>query len=328
MAKILITYPLDTPKLDELRSLHYLEILPAGTEVTEDLLCREARDCEALAVLLLHRISARVMESAPRLKIVANVAVGFDNVDVPSARRLGIFVTNTPEVLTRATADLTWALILACARRIVEADRFLREGRFRGWAPDLFVGMDLAGKTLGIIGMGRIGREVASRAGAFGMKVVYSDLSDQSDRSDKSDQSDTSDPRPRAMPLDALLAESDVVSLHVPLTGATRGLLSRDRLIRMKPGAILINTSRGPVVDESALADALKSGRLSAAGLDVYEHEPAVHPDLLRLPRTVLLPHIGSAGGDTRRAMADLALENIRRVLAGINPLTNVYAVE
>jgi len=316
MAKILLTCPLDTSKLDELQALHSVEILPAGTDVTEDLLCRKARGCEALAALLLHRVSERVMECAPDLKIIANVAVGFDNVDVPAARRRGIFVTNTPGVLTGATADLTWALILACARRIVEADRFLREGRFRGWDPDLFVGMDLDGKTLGIIGMGRIGREVASRAGAFGMRVVYSDMSD------------ASDPRPQARPLDVLLAESDVVSLHVPLNGETRHLLSRNRLFRMKPGAILINTSRGPVVDEAALADALKSGRLRAAGLDVYEREPAVHPDLLRLPQTVLLPHIGSAGGDTRRAMADLALENIRRVLAGINPLTNVYPVE
>jgi glyoxylate reductase len=319
MARILLTYPLDTPRLEELRRLHEIEILPADTGVTEDLLCRMARDCDALAVLLLHRVSERVMACAPRLRIIANVAVGFDNVDVAAARRRGIFVTNTPDVLTRATADLTWALILACARRIVEADRFLREGRFKGWAPDLFVGMDLFGKTLGIIGMGRIGREVASRAGAFGMRVVFSDLSDRSDQPD---------PSIRAVSLNDLLSQSDIVSLHVPLTADTRGLLSGESLLRMKPGGILINTSRGPVVDEAALAGLLKSGRLGAAGLDVYEHEPAVHPDLLPLPRTVLLPHIGSAGADTRRGMADLALENIRRVLGGSNPLTNVYPVD
>ena len=320
MARILITYPFASDRLADLGRRHEVIVLSRGTEVDEALLCREAAGCEALAVLLLHRVTERVLDAAPRLRIIANVAVGYDNIAVEAARRRGIYVTNTPDVLTQATADLTWALILACARRIVEADRFLREGRFAGWAPDLFIGMDLHGKKLGVVGMGRIGREVAGRAGAFGMEVLASDLSDRSDMSDL--------PGARRLPLEDLLEEGDVVTLHVPLTAGTRHLLSRERLFWMKPGAILINTSRGPVVDEAALVEALKSGRLRAAGLDVYEDEPAVHPGLLRLPQAVLLPHIGSAGEDTRRRMADLALDNIARVLEGGRPLTNIWPLD
>jgi glyoxylate reductase len=320
MAKILITYPFASRRIEDLRRRHEVIVLSRGTEVTEALLCREAAGCEALAVLLLHRVTERVLEAAPRLRIIAAVAVGYDNIDVEAARRRGIYVTNTPDVLTRATADLTWALILACARRLVEADRFLREGRFSGWAPELFIGMDLNGKQLGIVGMGRIGREVAGRAGAFGMSVCWSDLSERSDASDLSGAC--------PLPLETLLEESDVVSLHVPLTAGTRHLLSRERLFRMKPGAILINTSRGPVVEEAALVEVLEAGRLRAAGLDVYENEPAVHPGLLALPQAVLLPHIGSAGEDTRRRMADLALENIARVLEGGRPLTNIWSLD
>jgi len=317
LAKILITYPLASSRIEELRRKHEVVILPRGAEVTETVLCREAADCDALAVLLLHRVTERVLEAAPRLRIVANVAVGYDNIAVEAARRRGVYVSNTPDVLTRATGDLTWALILACARRIVEADRFLRDGRFSGWGPELFVGMDLHGKRLGVVGLGRIGREVAGRAGAFGMSVLFAD---------------EAAPRPdfpaRRCSLEETVREADVLTLHVPLTSETRRLLSRERLFQMKPGAVLINTSRGPVVDEAALVEALKLGRLRAAGLDVYENEPAVHPGLLALPQAVLLPHIGSAGEDTRRRMADLALDNIARVLEGGRPLTNIWPLD
>jgi glyoxylate reductase len=285
--------------------------------VDEAFLAREGAACEALVTLLSHPVTRAVLEACPRLKIVANAAVGYDNIDVAAARERGVFVANTPGVLDRATADLTWALILACCRRVVEADRFLRDGRFTGWEPDLFLGMDLEGATLGIVGMGRIGTEVGRRAAAFGMRVAYHS------------RAAVDPPYPaEAMGLDDLLSAADVLTLHVPLTPATRGLLGRERLRRMKPGAVLVNTSRGPVVDEEAVAELLASGHLAAAGLDVYEREPAVHPALLTLPNAVLLPHIGSAGTRTRRVMADLALDNVERVLAGGTPLTNITPLD
>ena len=317
MPKVLITYPLPTPKLEEFCRRWDGAVVPRGTRVDDVFLRREGAGCEALVTLLNHPVTRGVLEACPRLKIVANAAVGFDNVDITVAQERNIFVTNTPGVLDRATADLTWALLLACCRRVVEADRFLRDGRFRGWEPDLFLGMDLEGRTLGIVGMGRIGREVARRAAAFGMRVAYHNRTSVS-----------LDFAAESMGLDALLGTADVLSLHVPLTPSTNGLLSRDRLLRMKPGAVLVNTSRGPVVDEGALAELLASGRIGAAGLDVYEREPAVHPALLGLPNAVLLPHIGSAGATTRRVMADLALDNAGRVLEGGVPLTNVYPLD
>ena len=317
MPKVLITYPLPTPKLEEFCRRWDGAVVPRGTRVDDVFLRREGAGCEALVTLLNHPVTRGVLEACPRLKIVANAAVGFDNVDITVAQERNIFVTNTPGVLDRATADLTWALLLACCRRVVEADRFLRDGRFRGWEPDLFLGMDLEGRTLGIVGMGRIGREVARRAAAFGMRVAYHNRTSVS-----------LDFAAESMGLDALLGTADVLSLHVPLTPSTNGLLSRDRLLRMKPGAVLVNTSRGQVVDEGALAELLASGRIGAAGLDVYEREPAVHPALLGLPNAVLLPHIGSAGATTRRVMADLALDNAGRVLEGGVPLTNVYPLD
>jgi glyoxylate reductase len=318
MPKVLITYPLPTPHLEAFCARWDGAVVPKGTRVDEEFLVREAAGCEALVTLLNHPVTRRVLEACPRLRIVANAAVGYDNIDVAAAQERGVYATNTPGVLDKATADLTWALILACCRRVVEADRFLREGRFTGWEPDLFLGMDLDGRTLGVVGMGRIGTEVARRASAFGMRVAWHDPS-----------ADAAPPFPaEALGLEALLAASDVLTLHVPLTPATRGLLGRERLLRMKPGAVLINTSRGPVVDEGALAELLRTGRIAAAGLDVYEREPAVHPALLPLPNAVLLPHIASAGSATRRTMSDLALDNAERVLEGGVPLTNIYPLD
>lgn len=257
-----------------------------------------ARRSAALVTLLTDRIDRKVLEAGKRLRIVANVAVGVDNIDVEAATRLGILVTNTPGVLTESTADLTWALILAVARRIVEGDAYLRAGRFRGWGFDLLRGMELRGKTLGVVGAGRIGTAVAARAKGFGMKVLTH----------------------KGVPLARLLVESDVVSIHAPLTSSTHHLIGAKELRRMKPAAILINTARGPIVDEKALVSALKRGAIAGAGLDVYEREPRVERGLLKMKNVVLLPHLGSATDDSRRAMLDTACRNVRAVLAGRRP--------
>src|SRR5687767_1025110 len=226
------------------------------------------------------------MDEASELEVIANVAVGYNNIDVPAARARGIVVTNTPDVLTEATADLTWALIMDVTRRVSEGDRLVRRGGWKGWTLDFMLGMELRGKQLGIIGFGRIGRAVAVRAAAFGMNVVFADVQAQPDSG--------------AIPIDRLLATSDVVSIHCPLTPETRHLIDQASLARMKRSAYLVNTSRGPVVDEAALAWALKNSIISGAALDVYEDEPKVHPALVKLENVVLVPHLGSATTDTR----------------------------
>jgi glyoxylate reductase len=270
------------------------------------------RDKHGLVAMFNNAITRELLAEAPLLKAVATVAVGYNNIDVTAARERGIVVTNTPDVLTEATADLTWALILDITRRVSEGDRLVRRDGWKGWAFDFMLGTDLRGKQIGIVGFGRIGRAVATRAGAFGMRVAcYS-------------------PRPRAaadcesMPLDRLLATSDVVSLHCPLTPETHHLIDQPALARMKRNAYLVNTSRGPVVDEKALAWALENRMISGAALDVYEQEPDVLPQLLALENVVLAPHIGSSTIETRTAMADLAVRNVVEVLAGRPALTPV----
>jgi glyoxylate reductase len=242
-------------------------------------------------------VDGDLLDSAgPELRIVAQHAVGFDNVDLEAATARGVVVTNTPDVLTAATAEFTLALLLALLRRVVEGDRLVREGAPWSWKPTAMLGTGLAGKTLGLVGHGRIGREVARLAEAFGMRVLHSS-------------------RSGGLPLEELLAEADVVSLHVPLTAETRGLIDVAALARMRPDAVLVNTSRGPVVDESALADALESGRIAGAALDVYEREPEVEPRLLRLPNVVLTPHVASATVEAREAMGMLCVDALRAVL-------------
>ncbi len=258
---------------------------------------------EALISQLTDRIDREVIDAAPSLRVIANVAVGHDNIDLAAARERGIVVTNTPDVLTNAVAEFTWALILGVTRRVAEGDRAVRRGTWKGWALDYMPGMELAGKQLGLVGRGRIGQAVAAKAAAFGMRVVFA----------KHDMS-----------LDELLVTSDVVSLHVPLTDGTRHLIDRKSLVRMKRSAYLVNTSRGQVVDEEALAWALHEGLLAGAALDVYEREPAVHPDLLQHENVLLAPHIGSATRETRTAMAELAVRNVIEVLAGRPALTPV----
>jgi glyoxylate reductase len=268
-------------------------------------------EAEALLCLLTDRIDAALLDRAPRLRIIANAAVGFNNIDVAACHERGIVVTNTPDVLTEATADLTWALILCTVRRVPQAERALRAGEFRGWRMWDFLGGDLQGATLGIFGMGRIGQAVARRAEPFGVRVQYTSRR-------------PADVPYRRVEWEALLATSDVLSLHAPLTPETHHLLDRSAFARMKPGSYLINTARGPLVDEAALVDALRQGPLAGAGLDVYEHEPEVTPGLVELSNVVLLPHIGSATPATRNAMALLASRNVHAVLSGRLPLTPV----
>lgn len=275
---------------------------------------------QALLCLLTDRVDDEVLNAGTDLRIVANIAVGYDNIDVRAAAARGIVVTNTPDVLTEATAELTWALILAVTRRIPEGDRLVRKGAWKGWALDFMLGMELRGKRLGIIGLGRIGAAVASRAPAFGMSVAHCSIG----AAWGSSTSPLQLPEVVALPFDELLATSDVVSLHVPLTPATRHLIDRRALARMKRSAYLVNTSRGPVIDEDALAWALGERLIAGAALDVYEREPAVNEGLLSQENVVLAPHLGSATTETRTAMADLAVRNVLTVLGGQPPLTPV----
>ena len=281
-----------------------------GNQLPPEQLKARLSDKEGVVCLLTDAFTADVMDAAPRLKVIANVAVGYNNIDVAAATARGIVVTNTPEVLTEATADLTWALIMDITRRVSEGDRLIRRGAWKGWALDFMLGNELNGKTLGIIGFGRIGQAVAARAVPFGLRVIHADVQ--------------AVPGSGAIPVDRLLATSDIVSIHCPLTPQTRHMINQAALARMKRSAYLINTSRGPVVDEAALAWALRNGIISGAALDVYENEPAVHTDLLTLENVVLTPHLGSATTETRTAMADLAVRNAIAVLTGQAALTPV----
>ena len=270
----------------------------------------------ALVPLLSRWVGGTEFKQLPKLRIVANCAVGHDNVDLVAAELRGVTVTNTPDVLTDATADLAWALILACARRVVEGTQLVKRGQWTGWHPQLLLGLELRGRTLGLFGAGRIGQAVGRRAVPFGMRITYT-----ARRARPEFEQQTGATR---VEWSRLLAESDVLSLHVPAVPETVGIINADTLARMKPGAVLINTARGALIREEALAAALEQGRLGAAGLDVYREEPAIHPRLAAAPRTVLLPHLGSATLETRRQMASIAVANVRAVLAGDPPLTPV----
>ena len=271
-------------------------------------LVEAARAVDAIVCLLTDDIDAGVIEAgAGRLKVIGNVAVGFDNVDVAAAARSGVAVCNTPGVLDETTADLAFALILAASRLLSDSERDLRSGQWKGWEIGRYLGRDVHGATIGLVGYGRIGRAVARRARGFDMRVLHHA------RHDTGEAGFTPD-------LDTLLRTADVVSLHVPMNERTHHLIDARRLELMKPSAVLVNTARGPVVDEEALASALEGGSIFAAGLDVYEREPELHPRLLTAPRTVLLPHIGSASLATRTRMAQLACEGVRAVLAGERP--------
>ncbi len=274
-------------------------------------------DWVAIAPLLSRWIGGTELKNLPQLRIVANVAVGYHNVDVVAAEMRGVLVTNTPDVLTEATADLTWALILATARRLVEGVDLVRSGKWTGWHPEQLLGMELRGRILGLFGAGRIGQAAGRRAPAFGLRVIYAARSRKPEFEQQVGAT--------RVDLKQLLAESDILSLHVPVTPETKGIINADALAQMKRSAIIINTSRGDLIREVPLAIALEQGALGGAGLDVYADEPAIHPRLLAAPRTVLLPHIGSATEETRRKMATIAVANVQAVLNGKPPLTPVY---
>ena len=302
--------------LSRLRDVADVDLYAGDTAIPAAELRARVADKDALVCQLTDAVDRSVIDAAARLKIVANLATGSHNIDVPYARSRNIVVTHTPDVLTESVADFTWALILAITRRLSEGERLLRRGEWKGWGLDFMLGSALRGKQLGLTGAGRIGRAVAARAPAFGMKVAYTTRA--------AGASPAAIEGAEAMSLDRLLLTSDIVSLHVPLTAETRHLIDKRALTRMKRSAYLVNTARGPVIDEESLAWALQHHLLSGAALDVYEHEPAVHSDLLGLENVLLVPHLASGTTETRTAMADLAVDNVVAVLDGRPPLTPV----
>jgi glyoxylate reductase len=318
MATVFVSGPLAGSAVLSLEAQHDVILDPEG--VRSSAFSSAAGRLEGIVALLTDRIDAALLERCPRLRVVGNVAVGVDNVELEACAARGVAVTNTPDVLTEATADLAFGLLLAAARRIAEGDRLVRSGGFTGWTPTFMLGERVHGMTLGIVGLGRIGGAVARRARGFGMNVLYTQ------RRRLPEALERALGLTFVADLDEMLSWSDGVSIHCPLTSETRGLFSAARLARMKPGAVLVNTARGPIVDEAALARALTEGPLAAAGVDVYEDEPRVHPELLARPNVVLAPHIGSADRATREAMAQLAVDNVLLVLGGKPPLTPVLA--
>ena len=311
-ASVLVTRKLPSSVIAKLSEVADVDLYVGDAAIPPDELRARVADKDALVCLLTDAIDRSVIDAAPRLKVIANVAVGYNNLDVAYARSRGIVCTNTPDVLTESVADFTWAVILAITRRLSEGERLVRRGEWKGWALDLLLGTELRGKQLGLVGVGRIGRAVAARAAAFGVRVAFTS------------RRPLDFPDAEAMPLDRLLTTSDIVSLHVPLTPETKHLIDKRALARMKRSAYLINTARGPVVDEEALAWALQHHLLAGAALDVYENEPTVHPDLLSLENVLLVPHLASGTTETRTAMADLAADNVLAVLNGRPPLTPI----
>ena len=288
-------------------------INPDDKNLSKEELLKNVQDALAISSLLSDKIDSEVMDAAgSQLKIIANYAVGYNNIDLEEATKRGIMVTNTPDVLTDATADLAWALIMAVSRRIVESDNFCRNGDFKEWAPELMLGMELTGKTIGIMGAGRIGQATARRAKAFGMNVLYCSRHDKF--------AFEVETKAKRVGLEELLKESDIVSIHLPLVEETKHLLDFHELNLMKTGAILINTGRGPIINEDALVKVLKNGKLVGVGLDVYENEPTIHPELIKMKNTVLLPHIGSATTATRSKMSEMVAKNIIAALSGKIP--------
>lgn len=314
---VLVTRHLARDALEYLRVRAAVEVPEEDRPMPREELLQRVAGKRGLLATLTDRVDEELLAAAgPDLVVVANLAVGYDNVDVAACTRRGVLVTNTPDVLTDATADLTWGLILGASRRIVEGDRLVRSGQGWEWSPSFMLGREVTGKTLGIVGFGRIGRAVARRAAGFEVRVRYAS------RSRLPEAEAELGAAYRELP--DLLAEADIVSIHVPLGAGTMHLIGAEALRRMRPSAVLVNTSRGPVVDEAALADALRRGEIGAAGLDVYEREPEVHPDLMELDNVVLAPHLGSATVETRTAMAMLAARNLVAALEGKDPPTPV----
>ncbi len=304
--KLLLTRILPDKTMSELEEFFEVTANVSDRQLSRAELLEQISDKEALLCLLGDNIDSGVMDSAPKLKVISNYAVGYNNIDLQAAKARNIAVCNTPGVLTESTADLAWALIMTATRRINESERYTREGKFTGWEPLLFLGQDVHHKTLGILGMGRIGQAVARRAIGFGMRIIY--FAKESKKLDFAAE---------LVDFETLLKQSDILSLHLPLTDETKHMLGEKELRMMKPGAVLINTARGAIVDEPVLVRALKEKWIFAAGFDVYENEPHIPPELIALPNTVLLPHIGSASLETREAMGHLAASNAIAIILG-----------
>ncbi|NGZ02930.1 MAG: D-glycerate dehydrogenase [Nitrospira sp. WS238] len=312
---LFITRLLPQPVMDAIPQQYRVLAPSVDQPSTAEELQRGFSQADAVICTLTDRIETSLLSHATKLKIIANYAVGYNNIDLPAATQRGIVVTNTPDALTDATADLTWALLLTIARRVAEGDTWMRTGTWAGWTPTQMLGADVTGKTLGIIGMGRIGQAVAQRATGFRMSVLYAG------------RHAVSSPPGLSwtwLPLDRVLRTADYLSLHVPLTDSTRYLIGPRELAQMKPTAFLINTSRGPVIDEAALVSALEARTIAGAGLDVYEQEPSVTPALYSLSNVVLLPHLGSATLETRVQMGRICLDNIAAIFEGRLALNRV----
>jgi glyoxylate reductase len=311
---VLVTRPIMDDPLARLRERCDVTVHRNEFGIPREELLRIVAGRDALVTMLTELVDAELLAAAgPRLKIVANHAVGYDNVNLADCTQAGVLATNTPDVLTETTADTAFTLLMTAARRVGEGERFLRSGRQWIWGPLMMLGQDVHHKTIGIVGFGRIGQAVARRAKGFGMRVVYADAVQL--------PAEVEDGATR-VPLEELLEDADFVSIHTNLTDETRHLFGHEEFKRMKPTAVLVNTSRGPVVDEAALADALEAGELFAAGLDVFEREPDVHPKLLELENVVVIPHLGSATVDTRNAMGHLVVDNVFAALDGNRPPT------
>ena len=311
-AKVLATHRLFEPARKILQEHCQVEYWEKAERPPREEVLRQVKDKEALVCLLTEKVNDELLQAAPKLKIVANVAVGFDNIDVVACTKRGVVATNTPGVLDETTADLAWMLLMAVARRLLEGDGLARSGNWKGWDLDQLVGTDVWGKTLGIVGFGRIGRAMARRASGFQMRVIYTDAVRAPRDVEKELQAEFRE-------MNALLAEADFISVHTPLLPETRGLFNAEKFERMKRSAFLINTSRGPVVNEGDLVVALESGKIAGAALDVFEKEPAIHPGLRRA-NVVLAPHIASASLETRTKMACMAAENVVALLQGRRP--------
>jgi len=318
MAKVVVTGRIPEAALEKLRAEHEVDAWDGEQSISREELLAKVPGADALVTLLTERVDAELLEAAgPQLKVVSNVAVGYDNIVVADCTARGVRATNTPGVLTEATADIAFGLILMATRRLGEGERLIRSGTPWKWGMFFLLGSSLQGKTLGVVGMGGIGQATARRAKAFGMEVVYQSRSEI-------DPAIAAELGARRVELDELLAISDVVSLHCPYGPNTHHLIGAEQLAAMKPEAYLVNTARGPIVDEAALAQALREGVIAGAGLDVFEKEPAVHPELLELENVALVPHLGSSTVETRTAMAVLASENTLAVLRGEDPVTPV----
>ncbi len=311
--RVYITRRIPEIGISLLEQKYHVEVFSENRPIDRDLLIKKIKECDALISLLSDKIDDEVLGIAKKLKIIANYAVGYDNIDINAAHRRKIMVTNTPDVLTNATAEIAFALLIVLTRRIIEADRFTREGKYIGWDPMLLLGDELKGKTLGIIGLGRIGQDMALKCQAFGMKTVYYNRKPV-DRETEKRLSAT------YTTLNELLQESDVISIHTPLTDQTHHLMNEETLGRMKTGSYLINTSRGEMIDEKALVHALQTGKIRGAGLDVYEFEPKITQELLDMDNVVLLPHIGSATKETRNRMSETVARNVIAALEGEKP--------